>query len=174
MIYVNEIIAKSEAIVLRPTEPKDLEFVCTAEQAEVNRDFVSQQTLEQHTGMLANKDMFHLIVESASRPVGYVLMSGLTSPNRCIEVKRIVITEKGQGFGREALKLCKVIAFDMKNAHRLWLDVVEHNQRARNLYLSEGFIEEGILRECDFYQGMFQSMVIMSVLENEYRASVDA
>jgi len=98
------------------------------------------------------------------------LMSGLTSQNRCIELKRFVITDKGKGFGREALRLCKFVAFQVEKAHRLWLDVVEHNQRARNLYLSEGFVEEGILRECDFYEGNFQSMVIMSILEDEYRA----
>lgn len=168
---MSDIIAKSETIHLRRTETKDLGFVCPAEQHVDNRDYVSQQTLEQHMAILENMDMFHLIVESASKPVGYILMAGLKSQNRCIELKRFVITEKGQGFGREALKLCKTIAFEMGKAHRLWLDVVEHNQRARNLYLSEGFIEEGILRECDFYEGKFQSMVIMSLLEDEYRAS---
>lgn len=167
---MSEIVIKSETVILRRTEPKDLDFVCTAEQHEDNRDYVSQQTMEQHLAILENKNMFHLIVESAGKPVGYILMAGLTSQHRCIELKRFVITEKGKGFGRDSLKLCKTIAFELEMAHRLWLDVVEHNQRARNLYRSEGFVEEGVLRECDFYQGRFQSMVIMSILEQEYRA----
>lgn len=168
---MSQIIANSDMVILRRTEPQDLEFVYAAEQHEDNRDYVSQQTMEQHLGMIENDNMLHLIVESASRPVGYILMSGLTSRNRCIELKRFVITDKGKGFGRETLRLCKSIAFEVEKVHRLWLDVVEHNQRARHLYRSEGFVEEGILRECDFYEGKFQSMVIMSILEHEYRAS---
>ena len=134
-----EVVIKSVNLLLRLTEAKDLGFVYAAEQHEDNRDYVSQQTLDQHMAILENKDMFHLIVESASKPVGYILMAGLKSHNRCIELKRFVITEKGKGFGRKALKLCKTTAFELEKAHRLWLDVVEHNQRARTLYRSEGF-----------------------------------
>jgi diamine N-acetyltransferase len=64
-----------------------------------------------------------------------------------VEFKRIVVNEKGSGFGHEAVRLVKREVFERYRAHRLWLDVFEHNQRAKALYLSEGFKIEGMLRE---------------------------
>ena len=157
-------------MILRKTMETDLEFVLATESGEESRRYVSQQTYEEHLEMLSNPDVLHMIIEKDTRRVGYVIMAGLKKPSRSIELKRIVIAEKGQGFGRKAIKLCKQLAFDKLNAHRLWLDLVEYNTRALNLYLSEGFVQEGVLRECDLFEGRFESMVVMSILEREYRA----
>jgi RimJ/RimL family protein N-acetyltransferase len=54
----------------------------------------------------------------------------------------------------------------------LWLDVFEHNARARHVYRSVGFVEEGVLRECVKQQERYASLVVMSILENEYRTHV--
>jgi RimJ/RimL family protein N-acetyltransferase len=40
------------------------------------------------------------------------------------------------------------MAFRDLGAHRFWLDVKSANVRALTLYRSEGFVEEGRLREC--------------------------
>lgn len=85
-----------------------------------------------------------------------------------LEFRRIVISDKGHGFGRETLKLVKKIAFEQLNAHRLWLDVRYKNQKAQRLYKSEGFVEEGILRECILYHGSYESLIVMSILKSEY------
>lgn len=61
-------------------------------------------------------------------------------------------------------------AFDELAAHRLWLDVFEHNARARHVYRSVGFSEEGVLRECVKQQERYASLVVMSILEDEYRS----
>jgi RimJ/RimL family protein N-acetyltransferase len=62
----------------------------------------------------------------------------------------------------------KKIAFEKLAAHRLWLDVRQKNERAYNLYRSEGFVEEGILRECILYNGNYESLIIMSILKDEF------
>lgn len=114
----------------------------------------------------------HLTVEdkTTNDPVGYVIMAGLADLNHNIEFRRIVISEKGKGFGREVLKLIKKIAFEQLHTHRLWLDVRLKNQIAQKLYISEGFKEEGILRECIFYNGNYESLIVMSMLESEYNS----
>ena len=58
--------------------------------------------------------------------------------------------------------------FERLNVHRLWLDVFETNQRARNLYESAGFQVEGTLRECLRTGEGFASLVVMSMLSSEY------
>ena len=57
----------------------------------------------------------------------------------------------------------------MLKYHRLWLDVYTDNEIAINLYRSEGFVQEGILRECKKSGDEYRSMVIMSMLEREYK-----
>jgi RimJ/RimL family protein N-acetyltransferase len=155
---------------LRKTSRWDLSFVISAERAEDNRNFVAQWTQEQHKAALSQPDMRHLIIEhlETRKPVGYVILAGLKDPNQSIEFRRIVVTDKGKGYGRSAVRLVKQLAFNELNAHRLWLDVKVYNAYARHLYESEGFVVEGILRECVKAGDIFESLVVMSMLVREY------
>lgn len=96
------------------------------------------------------------------------MLFGVTSRNRTIELRRIVIVDKGAGIGRAALRGVKALAFGRLEAHRLWLDVKSNNQRARHLYESEGFLEEGVMRECLLEDDGFESLVLMSILRREH------
>jgi diamine N-acetyltransferase len=157
-------------IHLRTTTEKDLPFVISAERAKDQRAFVGQWTREQHETALSHLDMRHLIIERLDdqTPVGYIILAGLKNPNQSIEFRRIVVTEKGKGYGKCALRLVKRLAFEHLNAHRLWLDVKDHNTRARHVYESEGFVVEGTLRECFKVGDTFESLVVMSMLRREY------
>jgi RimJ/RimL family protein N-acetyltransferase len=68
------------------------------------------------------------------------------------------------------------MAYRDLHAHRFWLDVRSLNTRALALYKSEGFVEEGTLRESvrisnDTADG-YDSLVVMSMLDREYQARV--
>jgi len=167
---------KSDFVILRNTREDDLDFVVDFEQEPDNAQYVGQWTKEQHRNALFQEDILYLIVEekTTNKPVGYVIIAGLTNFNRNIEFRRVVISDKGKGFGRETLKLVKKIAFEKLNAHRLWLDVRYRNHRAQNLYKSQGFIEEGILRECILYNGNYESLIVMSILKSEYTDNLDS
>jgi len=159
------------SIVLRPTLESDLDFVTASEQADENSPFIVVWTREQHEVALSSADMAHLIIQHSAKdkPVGYVILTGLAQPHQSIEFRRIVVTDKGKGYGRETLHLIKKMAFNELGAHRLWLDVKERNLRARHLYESEGFIVEGILRECLKAGDQFESLVVLSMLQSEYQ-----
>lgn len=161
-------------VVLRPTKSADLDFVLAAESAPENRPFILQWPREQHETAIASPTFAHLIVEDAQggKPVGYAILMGLGGPHRSIELRRLVITAKGGGYGRAAVRAIKRLAFDGLAAHRLWLDVKEFNQRARQLYESEGFSAEGLLRECYLGESGFESVYIMAMLDAKYRHPV--
>jgi Acetyltransferase (GNAT) family. len=134
---------KFENIIAEYTSEDDLEFVINAEREEDNAQYVGQWTKEHHINALTQKDIMHLIIKDnvSAKAVGYVILAGLQDPNRNIEFKRIVITEKGKGVGRKTLKLIKRIVFEQLKAHRLWLDVRYKNHRAQNLYQSEALLK---------------------------------
>jgi RimJ/RimL family protein N-acetyltransferase len=91
-----------------------------------------------------------------------------------VELKRIVLQAKGQGLGRACVRLLKQMAFRDLHAHRFWLDVKSENLRAQQLYLSEGFVVEGTLREAVRLADGYDSLVVMSMLEGEYAARLSA
>jgi diamine N-acetyltransferase len=155
---------------LRRTLELDLEFVVEAEGRSDNRLYVGVWNQQQHLAATKSQDCMHFIIERITDEarVGYIILQGVTNPNQSIELKRIVVTEKGRGHGREALQLIKRKIFDEVGAHRLWLDVKDHNVRAQRLYESEGFIVEGTLRECLRAESGFESLVVMSILRDEY------
>ena len=164
----------SGTIRLRPTTDNDLEFVFRVERDNENAPFVLQWSHERHLSAIYSEDTAHLVVEARGgrRLLGYVILSGLTDPAHSIEFVRIVIAEKGKGYGRETVHLIKRLAFEDLAAHRLWLDVMEHNTRAQRLYESHGFVFEGTLRDATRVGNQFYSLHVLSMLEDEHRRAV--
>lgn len=157
-------------IQLRPSIESELDFVVGAEQNPENNRFVSQWSREQHLAACSSNDLRHLIVETREGcAVGYIILAGFgdTTQNN-IEFRRLVITEKNNGYGRDALREVKRLAFEEYQAHRLWLDVKETNRRARHVYEAEGFVPEGVLRECIKTATGYESLCVMSLLRREY------
>ena len=62
------------------------------------------------------------------------------------------------------------MAFHDFGAHRFWLDVKGRNLRAQALYRSEGFVEEGRLRDSVRTDEGYDSLIVMSMLESEHAA----
>jgi RimJ/RimL family protein N-acetyltransferase len=154
-------------ISLRNTGENDLDYVLAAEHDPANSIFVIPWSRDEHRQALIQPDMAHLIVQG-ERELGYVILAGIQDPNETIEFRRIVITEKGKGFGKRAIQLVKELAFERYRANRLWLDVKERNQRARSLYMSQGFVVEGVLRQRLKTETGYESLVVMSMLREEY------
>ena len=156
---------------LRPTGEDDLGFVLREEGDEENRPFIGRWTRGRHLEALADEDVEHLILEDGGgSPVGYAILTGVRDPGRILCLKRLMVAWKGRGYGRTVLRLVKERTFRELGAHRLWLDVKEGNARARRLYESEGFVQEGVLRDSFWTGEVHETLVVMSILESEYRA----
>lgn len=165
-------------IRLRPTMLSDLDFVQQVETDSHNLPFITPWERTQHEGAVRFPDFRHFIVEVGDDCArsGFVILQGCRNPHRSVELKRIVLQPKGHGHGRACVRLLKRMAFRDLHAHRFWLDVKSLNQRALALYASEGFVEEGRLRESvrissDLTDG-YDTLVVMSMLDREYAARV--
>ena len=158
------------AVMLRPTGPNDLDFVLAAEQHRDNSLFIRQWSAERHLQALADPDIGHFIITCAStgKRLGHVILVGLNDTDRSVELRRVVITEKGKGYGRQTIRMVKSFVFEKLVSHRLWLDVMLYNKRAFKLYKSEGFLVEGVHREAVRQGNRFVDVRVMSVLRDEY------
>lgn len=190
---------------LRPTMLSDLDWVASLERDGANLPFITPWERTQHEGAIRFPDSRHFIVEGwcpspAGTPaiphgdaaalgsgpagshgdqlerIGFVILQGCRNPNGSVELKRLVLQPKGRGLGRAAVRQLKAMAFTQLKAHRFWLDVKALNTRAFELYRSEGFVEEGRLRESVRVTGEgadgYDSLIVMSLLDREYQARV--
>ncbi|MGH8001422.1 MAG: GNAT family N-acetyltransferase [Brasilonema sp.] len=156
-------------INFRYAESTDIDFILSQEARNEFKNFIIRWSRDEHSQNLNNSDKHYFIIENeAGDASGYAILSGLKSLNHSIELTRIVIAQPGLGYGKRALQILMKKVFEEYSAHRFWLDVFEHNQRARHVYQSVGFKEEGVLREAVKQEDKYSSLVIMSILKNEY------
>ena len=122
--------------------------------------------------MLSDPDSFYVVAEDEHRQIiGFAILLGFQSEHNSIELKRIVVSVPNTGIGRRLLEVAAHKVFVEHRAHRLWLDVFLTNARARHVYKSFGFQEEGQLREAVRRNGSYHSLSLMSMLEHEYHQS---
>lgn len=155
-------------LVFRLARAADIVFLIAAERAPENRDFIAQWSHEQHAIALADPDYRYVIVVEDSAPIGFMIFQELSGPHASVNLRRLVVMSKGRGIGRAAVREAKRLVFEEWDAHRFWLDVKAHNLRARYLYESEGFVVEGTLRECLRTDSGYDSLVVLSILRQEY------
>lgn len=128
---------KTDKIIVRKTELENLEKILGFEKD--NSIFVLKYSKEEHKEII-NKEYHLSIFEKKSESlIGFIILVGKSNLNKTIEFRRIVISKKGLGYGKEALKLIKHICFNELGAKEIWLDVFQDNVRAIKLYESQGF-----------------------------------
>lgn len=155
---------------LRPTMQSDLDYVLSLERDPENLPYITPWEKIQHEAAIRFPDFRHFIIEAGPdlERGGFLILIGCRNQHQSIELKRMVVQNKHQGVGRAALRVVKKIAFDDLGAHRFWLDIKKRNTRAQALYVSEGFVFEGELREAVKVEDGYDSLVVMSMLHEEY------
>jgi diamine N-acetyltransferase len=155
---------------LRPTMQSDLDYVLSLERDPENLPYITPWEKIQHEAAIRFPDFRHFIIEAGPELErgGFLILIGCRNQHQSIELKRMVVQNKHQGVGRAALRVVKKIAFDDLGAHRFWLDIKKRNTRAQALYVSEGFVFEGELREAVKVEDGYDSLVVMSMLQDEY------
>lgn len=108
--------------------------------------------------------------------IGEVVLNHYDPVLRSANVRLQSLAEfRGRGYGREAMSLVMKFAFTPAphglGLHRLELDVLSINPRAKMLYESLGFIQEGVLRDAARDGDGFCDVIAMSILEDEYQDS---
>jgi RimJ/RimL family protein N-acetyltransferase len=74
-----------------------------------------------------------------------------------------------KGCGRETTKLMLQHGFEDLNLNRIYLYVLTENSRGIKAYEAAGFVKEGILRQALYKNGLYNDVVVMSVLHSEWK-----
>ncbi|MCW3096396.1 MAG: acetyltransferase, family [Chthonomonadaceae bacterium] len=118
------------------------------------------------------QEPYHWIIEAEGRCIGTARLHAIDPENRRAKYAIGIFAPelRGRGLGTEATRLVLAYAFDVLSLHRVELRVLAFNARAIACYERCGFVREGVEREGAWIGGQWQSDVLMSILEQEYRA----
>ncbi len=158
---------------LRKAGPSDLDWIVGQESRPDFAGFIHHWPRPQHARNLADPDLCYLIArDDRAGPLGFVILAGLASPARNIELVRMAVATPGQGLGRRLFRRVIRLAFAELGADRLWLDVYDDNPRARHVYRSAGFVEQADSRDgARGADGTTRTLVVMAMARRDYVAA---
>lgn len=113
-----------------------------------------------------------VIENDSDNIVGAVYLTSIDWLNRSAEFSIWIGLEghRNKGLGNFVCKQMLSHAFKDLGMHRIYLSVLSKNSRARKLYKNMGFVEEGIQRQVVFKNGIYEDMILMSILAHEFSA----
>ena len=134
-----EIITSCGGLRIRTANIDDYDFINMAEQDKDSTSWVGNWSLGMRIEKFGDNNFFQTIVETdEGRSVGFIDFRDMLNDTQ-VELKRIVITEKGKGHGKKAMYLCQKFAFEVLGKDRLYLGTKVDNLRAQHVYHSTGF-----------------------------------
>lgn len=177
------VFLSGERVYLRPFERDDLPII----QVWVNDPELrwqigevrpsSQYDMEAHYEKIrddASRVWFAVVTKADHRVIGEAGLLRMFPPWRTTDLTMIIGDKQaqGQGYGTEAIRLLLDYAFGALNFHRVAIGVVGTNERALRFYEKVGFKREGIQRDGYFHDHAYHDFVMMSILEDEFRAQL--
>ncbi len=175
-------LIKGQKIILRKPESKDIE----------NRFRLGRVPEIVHMYGGDTRNMQPFTMEDARKWVEFALSNKyawtIEFEGKCIGTARLIVDEANKraryavgiqdisklamGFGTEVTELMLDFAFNVLKVHRVELMVLEYNHRAIACYKKCGFIEEGRVREGALIEGRWETDIMMSILEQEYKNKI--
>lgn len=168
-------------VYLRPSEPEDADWSYQS----MNNDMEGRRLTGTPTAF-SRAQIAGYIERQASDPsrasfvvvrqeddalVGEVVLNEIDGRNRSSNFRIFMDAQyTGRGYGTEATRLMLDYGFGMLNLHRIELDVYTINPRALHVYEKVGFVREGVKRQNWYYDHQYYDSIVMSILEDDYRA----
>jgi ribosomal-protein-alanine N-acetyltransferase len=147
----------------------DIETIINLEKHRDNRDFVWSSTYEEHKAEIEDKNylLFVFKRKEDNLIIGFALIKSDLKYEK-FELRRIAVSEKRMGYGREVMIALLKYAFEDMSSNRFWLDVYQDNLAGIKLYEGIGMHRDGVLRQSYKSERGYLDQIIYSMLKNEY------
>jgi RimJ/RimL family protein N-acetyltransferase len=172
---------QGEMIVLRPIRPDDADAMwdmladpegmrLTGTTATFTREQVADWCASRATAQ--GRYDFAVTASGDDEFRGEIVLNDIDPAVRCANLRLAMRPAyRGRGYGTEGIQLVLGMAFDGLGLHRVELDVLSINARAKSLYENIGFVVEGRRRDAYRDGDGFCDAIMMAILEDEYRAT---
>ena len=160
---------ETKRLYITDATEEDIEAIINLETHKDNRDFVWTGTYEEHKTEINDEDylLFVLRRKEDNLIIGFSLIK-LDFKSEIFELRRIAISHKGIGYGKEVMTALLRYAFEEMNINRFWLDVYPDNTIGINLYEGLGMHRDGVLRQNHKSKRGYLDQIIYSMLKTDY------
>jgi len=162
---------------LHPLEKEDLSFVYEMHVNPEVSNFWCQEPFTTMTKMekayLASQEsdtLREFILMEKNQRLGFLGLYNINYRHRHAEFAIMIHpSHQGKGYAEKASRLLIEYSFNQLNLHKLYLDVVKHNEKAIHIYQKIGFETEGELKQQYFIDGQYYDSYQMGLLRKDYK-----
>jgi len=168
MIYLREITGKDLDMINKYRNDKNLVDLLGGVFRFINIE-TEEKWLQSYQSSRDVNIRCAICLEDSCEFIGVVYLLGIDWVSGVAEFAIFIGEEKyrGKGIGKEAtIKMLKHGFLNM-GLHKIYLKVLECNERAINLYKRIGFKEDGVLRQDVYKNGEYHNLKLMSMLKKE-------
>lgn len=169
---------QGNTIYLRALEPEDLEFIYAIENDESIWEvsntqtpyskFLIRQYLENaHQDIYEAKQLRLAICKNSNnKAIGLIDLFDFDAKNRRAGIGIVIQceTDRGNGFGKEALQLLINFSFKKLQLHQLYANIATNNEASLHLFATFGFQKIGIKKDWNFTGNSFQDEAIFQLI----------
>lgn len=168
----------TDKIYLRHITLEDTEMVLRWRNSDlVKQYFIYREdiTADEHINWMQTKVktgkvcQFIIYLKESNMPIGSVYLQSIDDVHKNAEYGIFIgdVDALGKGYGSDAANLALEYAFDVLKLHKVYLRVLNNNDRAIKSYEKVGFKVEGILKEEIFIDGDYIDVVRMAVVKED-------
>lgn len=160
----------TERLNIVEARESDIPAIIELEEHKDNRDYLFIGTYEEHLEEIKSPNYLLLVFKKRENDkiVGYAFAQ-LDFKSDKFLLRRIAVSEKGVGYGKESLAALIKYSFEEMNMNRFWLDVYPFNKRGIHLYESLGMKRDGIMRQNHKDERGYLDQMVYSILREEYK-----
>jgi diamine N-acetyltransferase len=132
------------SVSLKRAVPADIPFIMTTERGPGYEPLVGRFPEEEHRANFADDNWLYFIgLDASGTAQGFAILQNVKTEIGSRFLRRIAVVNAGQGFGRPFLCAVADWVFANMDVERFWFSVRNTNVRARHVYASLGFADEG-------------------------------
>ncbi|WP_037319950.1 GNAT family N-acetyltransferase [Salegentibacter sp. Hel_I_6] len=168
---------KGDKVYLRALEPEDLDFVHTVENTEdfweisatqtpYSRFMIKQYLENAHRDIYDIKQLRLVICDLKNREVGLIDIFDFEPKDRRAAIGILIAeaSERGKGFGAEALKLVSDYCFKHLAMHQVYANITSGNETSLKLFENQGFQKVGVKKDWTYSGGQFKDEILYQLI----------
>jgi phosphoglycolate phosphatase len=160
---------KKDRINLEKIEEKHLKAICKMLADDEIGEMLGVVEFPQIKDYEGKNNFSYAILGENQEFIGIVELFNISWKNRRAELSiAIEAPLRGKGYGYEAINKILELGFKEHGMNRIWLRVIETNNKAIDLYKKAGFLQEGICRTESLRNAQFVNQIQMSILVMEW------
>jgi diamine N-acetyltransferase len=168
---------KGDKIYLRALEPEDLDFVhavenneefweVSATQTPYSRFMIKQYLENAHRDIYDVKQLRLVICDLKDKEVGLIDIFDFEPKDRRAAIGILIAdaSERGKGYGAEALELICNYCFKHLSMHQVYANITGGNEKSVKLFENLGFEKVGAKKDWTYFEGRFKNEILYQLI----------